>query len=120
MADHNALGKLGEQIAAEYLKGEGMKILDLNWRLNRNEIDLVGIEGDRLVVAEIKTRNANPFQEPEHAVTREKQRIMVRSGNAYARLKRINKEVRFDIVTIIFTGNDYQVNHIRDAFYPVL
>jgi len=119
MAEHNELGRLGEELAADYLKGAGFRILDRNWRFHHNEIDLTGIEGDQLVVVEIKARTENPFQEPEFSVTPDKQRAMVRAGNAYVRVKRISLEVRFDIVTVVFSGELHRINHIRDAFYPV-
>jgi putative endonuclease len=120
MAEHNELGKRGEDIAAAYLEKKGYRIIEKNWRQWRNEIDLIAIDGKFLVIVEVKTRQSNFFGEPETAVTREKQRTLIRAANAYIRLKNYDLEVRFDIVSIILTMNSQQIHHLEDAFYPIL
>lgn len=120
MAAHNDLGKTGEEIAAHYLTEKGYKILETNWRFHRNELDLIAEEGNILVVAEVKSRTSNVLMEPELAVTREKQRAIIRSANAYVRWKHRNMEVRFDVITVILHGDKVTINHIPDAFYPMV
>ena len=120
MAEHNDIGKKGEEIAVNFLKNKGYRILDTNWRLGRNEIDIIAMDGRFIVIAEVKTRQSNQFGEPEIAVTREKQKALIRSANAYVRLKRLDHEVRFDIISILLTKDGEHVNHIADAFYPLL
>ncbi len=114
------LGKKGEELAARHLKEKGYRILETNWRFGRNELDLIAEDGNTLVVAEVKTRHSNVFGEPELAVTREKQRVIIRSANAYVRWKRRDVEVRFDIVSILVQGDNVSINHIPDAFYPMV
>jgi putative endonuclease len=114
------LGKAGEDIAAEYLKKKGYRILERNWRFGKNEIDIIARDGNFIVIAEVKTRSSSFFAEPEMAVTRDKQRILVRSANAYVRYKRLNLEVRFDVIAIILSEEGEQINHIPDAFYATL
>src|ERR1035438_6029055 len=101
MAEHNETGKKGEEIAVKFLKNKGYKILETNWRLGRNEIDIIAVDGKLIVVAEVKTRQSNQFGDPEMAVTREKQKALVRAANAYVRSKQLDMEVRFDIISII-------------------
>lgn len=120
MAEHNETGKKGEEIAVNFLKNKGYKILETNWRLGRNEIDIIAKDGKFIVVAEVKTRQSNQFGEPEIAVTREKQKALIRSANAYVRIKKLDLEVRFDIISIILSKDVEQINHIEDAFYPLL
>ncbi len=120
MLQTNELGKAGEDMAAEYLKKKGYRILERNWRFGRNEIDIVARDGNIVVIAEVKTRSSSFFAEPETAVTRDKQRILVRSANAYVRYNRINLEVRFDVIAILFSPGGEQINHIEDAFYATL
>src|ERR1039457_5754929 len=120
MAEHNETGKKGEEIAVKFLKNKGYKILETNWRLGRNEIDIIAMDGKIIVVAEVKTRQSNSFGEPEIAVTREKQKALVRAANAYVRLKHLDLEVRFDIISIILEKDCEKINHIADAFYPLL
>ncbi len=64
-----ALGAYGESVAARHLVERGMVLLDRNWRCEEGEVDLVLRDGDVLVVCEVKTRRAGPFQHPMEAVT---------------------------------------------------
>ena len=120
MAEHNDLGKQGEEIAADYLVKKGYRVLEKNWRQWRNEIDLVALDKNSLVIVEVKTRQSNFFGEPEMAVTRDKQKALIRAANAYVRYKNIQCEVRFDIVSVIISKTGEQIHHIEDAFYPTL
>lgn len=120
MAEHNDLGKKGEEIAAGFLEKKGYQILEKNWRQWRNEIDVIAMDGKCLVIIEVKTRQSNYFGEPETAVTRDKQRALIRAANAYVRYKNINCEVRFDILSILISKTSEQIHHIEDAFYPIL
>ena len=122
MADHLEFGKKGEEIAMEYLKKKGYKILETNWRYGRNEIDLVARDstGKYIVVVEVKSRHSNYGGEPETAVNRDKQRALIRAANAYLRTKNLQDEIRFDIVSILITKEGEKINHIEDAFYPTL
>lgn len=112
-------GKQGEQIAADYLKGKGYKILDLNWRAGKHEVDIVAQDGRFLVIAEVKSRHSTFAGEPETAVTRDKQRCLISAANAYLKIKGLENEVRFDVVSILIMNEREIINHIPDAFYPV-
>jgi len=120
MAEHNELGKQGEEIASTYLLKQGYQILDVNWRAGRNEIDIIAKDKDFLVIIEVKSRRSGTFMEPEEAVTREKQQALIRAANAYIFRKNITLETRFDIISIIHNKNETRVNHLKDAFYPRL
>ena len=69
MAQHNQLGKTGEERAAEYLISKGYIIRDINWRSGKMELDIVAYRDKTLVVVEVKTRKNNEFLRPEEAVT---------------------------------------------------
>ena len=120
MAEHNEFGKKGEEIAAEYLQKKGYKILETNWSSGKNEIDIIAREGKYIVVVEVKARHSNFAGEPETAVTRDKQKALIRAANAYVRIMNIDEEVRFDIISILVVKGKEQINHIEDAFYPTL
>ncbi|MEU4495713.1 YraN family protein [Streptomyces sp. NPDC023998] len=65
-----ALGRYGEDLAARLLTEAGMTVLARNWRCGRaGEIDIVARDGDMVVVCEVKTRRAGPFEHPMAAVT---------------------------------------------------
>jgi putative endonuclease len=120
MAEHIELGKLGEEIAVNHLRKKGYTILEQNWRSGKNEIDIIARDRKFIVVVEVKTRHSNFFAEPESNVTREKQRNLVRAAHAYIRYKRLNNEVRFDVIAILIGLEGEEINHIEDAFYPTL
>jgi putative endonuclease len=120
MAEHNELGKQGEEIATTYLLRQGYIILEVNWRAGRNEVDIIARDKDFLVIIEVKSRSSSTFSEPEEAVTRDKQQALIRAANAYIFKKNINLDTRFDIISIIHNRNETRVNHLKDAFYPRL
>jgi putative endonuclease len=56
MAEHNELGKLGEELAAEYLQKNGYAILETNWVFQKAEIDILAQKENTLAVVEVKTQ----------------------------------------------------------------
>jgi len=120
MADHNELGKLGEELALKHLRSKDYKILELNWHFGREEIDIIAMDGETLVIIEVKTRATSWFGEPEFAVTRSKQKALVRAAEGYIIKNNLNLDTRFDIISIIITPHERKVDHIEDAFYPTL
>ena len=120
MAEHNETGKRGEELAAGFLQKKGLKIRETNWRLFRYEVDLIAEEKGVLVIVEVKTRTSATVAAPETAVTKEKQRHLIAAANAYIRLKGLNLEVRFDIISIVIAGENHQLTYIPDAFYALV
>jgi len=120
MAEHNETGKKGEVIAKKYLEKKGYKIVETNWRYKNDEIDIIAETDDLIVILEVKTRSSNYYGEPEVFVTRQKQRFLIRGANAYVQYNKIDKEVRFDIVSILLYQDKQKINHIEDAFYPIV
>ena len=120
MADHNELGQTGEEIAAEYLVGKGYDILEVNWRHKHKEIDLIARDGDYLVIVEVKTRMSDGWENPREAVTNKKIRFLVDAAEAYIMKNDVMLETRFDIVTLIPSGDGWEIEHIKEAFYPML
>ena len=120
MAAHHETGAQGEQLAEEYLRNEGYEILDKNWRFKHFELDLVMKDQESIIVVEVKTRKSLYGGDPEVSVNRHKQRILVRAANAYVVYYGIDLPVRFDIVAVIISGKKHFINHIRDAFYPMM
>jgi putative endonuclease len=118
MADHNDLGKEGEALALEYLKGKGYQILELNYRHHRDEADIIAMHGPEIVFVEVKTRVNRYAGNPEEAVTPAKQKRLVKLADAYIQEKDIDAEARFDIIGIIINQNAQEIKHIEDAFQP--
>jgi putative endonuclease len=120
MTNHIELGKAGETIAVTHLEGKGYRILERNWRWGREEIDIIARDGNFVVIVEVKTRSSNVIAEPEASVTKSKQRILVRAANAYVNYRRLQGEVRFDIISVLIGPDGHTINHIADAFYATL
>ncbi len=120
MAEHNELGKSGEDYACEYLINKGFSILEKNWRHHKDEVDIIATHEDFLVIIEVKTRRTLYFGEPQFFVNKKKQAFMIRAANAYILTKNIHLEARFDIVSVILNSNRVSIKHIEDAFYPTL
>jgi len=120
MAEHNELGKKGEDIAAEYLQSKGFQILDRNWHNGHEEIDIVAKDGEMLVVVEVKTRFSDDYGDPDLAITKGKQNSIVRTADAYIISHNLDVDTRFDVISIILNGKERKIEHIEDAFYPTM
>ena len=120
MADSKRLGQTGEDKATEYLKNKGYKILERNWKSGKLEIDIITENKDFIVFVEVKTRSDDYMEHPKTAINRDKQRSMIYAADNYIRWNNIDKESRFDVVFVIKNGEDYEIDHIENAFYPTL
>lgn len=100
-------GELGENLAVEYLKKHGYKILERNFRIRGGEIDIIGIDGDTLVFIEVKTRRSNEFGTPLEAITPWKLRTLIKSAEFYkAKHPRLPDAMRIDAVGIVLGGDN--------------
>lgn len=113
------IGNEGESRASTHLISLGFKIRERNWRHGRDEIDIIAENEDFIIFVEVKTRKSDAYGKPETFVDRKKQRFMVRAANNYITQNNIEKEARFDIVSVTLNKQD-AVEHIPDAFYPLL
>ena len=119
MAQHNEMGKIGEEAARRYLVEQGYEILETNWRQGRLEADIIAYKDHTIVFVEVQTRRNDTFGAPEMFVNRKKQLSCIRLANAYVLQNRRTEEVRFDIVTVLLNQTGCQVSHIPNAFTTV-
>ena len=120
MAESHDLGQTGEDKAVFYLSEKGYKILWRNWKAGKHEIDIIAETNEFIVFVEVKTRSEDYLVNPSEAVTRYKQRSIIFAADTFIKRYNIDKESRFDIITVIKKGSSYQTEHIEDAFYPTL
>ena len=116
MAQHNELGKKGEQLAINYLLKKGYKIRDKNWRYQKAEVDIIAEKDGILAVVEVKTRSTDYFGNPQDFVNPKKIKLLVKAIDEYVISKDLDIEVRFDIIGIIKTKNETRIEHLEDAF----
>ena len=123
MAEHNDLGKWGEDEAALDYEDRGYEILERDWKVGKRDIDLIALTEDKdtLVFVEVKTRQNNDLQEPEEAVDVKKMRNLAIAANAYVKLHGLDMDVRFDIISVIGKCSCVEsIECFEDAFNPLL
>jgi putative endonuclease len=112
-------GAHGEDLCANYLVEKGFSILTKNYRFGKNEVDIIGKLNDAIVFVEVKYRADDYIMAPWQAVTRKKQRQIIRVANQYLQNGAIELEARFDVVSIVQSPLGLRIDHIEDAFYPI-
>ncbi len=117
----DAVGRFGEQVAAEHLEQAGLVVIDRNWRCRDGELDLVAREGRVLVFVEVKTRSSFAFGSPAEAVDRRKAERIRRLGVRWIDEHRDGlapvASIRFDLVAVLRgRGTGVSVEHLRGAF----
>jgi len=117
MADHNELGKLGEELAAHYLLRKGYEILERNWTFKKGELDIIALFENQIVVVEVKTRNSNFFGDPQEFVSPAKIKMLVKTANEYIIENDIALETRFDIIAVLKNSKLENIEHFENAFY---
>ena len=116
MATHNDLGEKGENLAVEFLQKKGYQILDRNWRFKKAEVDIIAQKEDILVIVEVKTRTSNYFGNPQDFINQKKVQLLVEAANEYVISKDLDVEVRFDIIAILKNKQEFDLEHLEDAF----
>ncbi|MDY0781206.1 YraN family protein [Tenacibaculum sp. IB213877] len=116
MAQHNELGKKGEQLAIDFLIEKGYTIVERNYRYQKAEIDIIAQKEEVLAVIEVKTRSTDYFGNPEEFVNPKKIKLLTLAMDNYVTEKDVDVEVRFDIIAITKITADFKIEHIKDAF----
>ena len=117
MAEHNDLGKLGEELAVDFLEKNGFDILETNWTFQKAEVDIIALKAEVLAVVEVKTRSSIDFGLPQDFVKPKKIQLLVKAINEYVTQNDLDVDVRFDIVAIHKENNEFILEHIEDAFH---
>ena len=111
-------GKKGELAAAKYLKNNGYKILEKNYRKIYGEIDIIAQKGENIAFVEVKTRKSDVYGTPSEFVTVSKQRKIKKTAYTYIQEKDLDAEFTFDIIEVYLKLNRIEkINHIVSAFY---
>lgn len=116
MAEHNELGKQGEEQAVYFLQKNGYEILETNWIFQKAEIDVIARKEDTLAIIEVKTRSSIDFGLPQDFVKPKKIQLLVKAVNEYVIQNQLDVSVRFDIIAIHKNANKFIIEHLEDAF----
>lgn len=109
-------GKIGEQMTAKYLTDKGYIILEHNYRRGHLEIDLIALDGDELVIVEVKSRAYDNILQPEAAVDHKKRQALIRLANEYVKSHNRKENVRFDIITVVSKEGGAEIKHLKNAY----
>lgn len=111
-------GKEGEKIAAFFLKKNGYRIIETNFRCVLGEIDIVAYEDRDLVFIEVKTRKSEELGYPEQAVGRKKQKKLSQLALWYLEKNKLTDiKARFDVVAVtMISDSTNEIKLIKNAF----
>ncbi len=110
-------GKAGETIAAAFLKKQGYRILEQNFRCSYGEIDLIAWQGETLVFIEVKSRSSSKFGGPAGAVHFRKQGKMSRVAAVFLQRRGLDASpCRFDVVSVVMEAGETTVELFQNAF----
>ncbi len=119
MSKHNEFGNKAEKIAVKFLNDKNYKILDKNWRYSHLEADIIAFKDNFLVIVEVKARKH--FNDNfEEIVPIKKQKHLINLAEKYLEEKNFDYEIRFDVIFITKKNKNFRINHIENAFYPIV
>jgi putative endonuclease len=112
-----ALGLLGERIAARWLQRQGWQLVCHRFRAGRRDVDLIMARDGLISFVEVKARRGQAFGSPVAAVHWRKQRELSRAAQVWvARHGPAGVGYRFDVVGVLLEGDRVRVRHVADAF----
>lgn len=115
------LGKLGEELVAEYLRHNGYAVIKRNWKDKYGEIDIIAEDNKRIVFVEVKTRTEGAMVSGTEAVDENKIRRVKKTAMYF--LKRLHSQLlpRFDVAEVTaYEKSDgsrgFKLKYIKSAF----
>ncbi|MBE6782272.1 MAG: YraN family protein [Ruminococcaceae bacterium] len=117
----NEIGRIGEQMVADYLKTKGYIIFRQNYRTDFGEIDIIAESPDILLFVEVKTREENSLVAPADAVDKIKQEKILQTASRFLKSAHHYGKYRFDIAEVVYRRDrsgslKFSLNYIQNAF----
>ncbi len=109
------IGNKAEVAAARWLTENGFTVLDRNWRNGHYELDIVAKKEDTLHFIEVKCRKLGGLTTPEEAITTAKFRSLSKAAEQYLVTNEISSEIQFDLVSVEYSTNGYDITYIPNA-----
>ena len=120
MVSTRELGEIAEGLAQQHLVKLGYEIVTTNWYYGHLELDIIARDGEELVIVEVKARSGLRYEHPSEAVTTTKIKRIVEAADAYLTENELEIDTRFDVITVIFVNEKFELEHFKDAFYPTM
>ncbi len=119
-ADPHEFGRAAERLAVAYLQQRAYRIVAVNQRVGRGEIDIIARQGGVLAFIEVKARRSRTCGTPEDAVTLRKRRQIARLATLWlssrpGALVGVS-DVRFDIIAVDALKQPPRIRHLPAAF----
>ena len=112
MAGHNDVGKIGEDLAREFLEGKGYEIIEQNYKTKYSEIDLVAEKLGVLVFVEVRTKIGENFGTPEDTLQNKKLSKVKYNAVSYSAFKKWQGPIKIDAICIVLNPN-YSVSRLN-------
>ncbi len=117
MKERGWLGAGGEIEAANYLEKKGFRIVERNLRIGGSELDIIAVDGKFLVFIEVKSRSSTDHGAPEEFVDDRKIKKLIAGAKLFSARKEFrDMYIRFDIVSVIYEGEVFKIDHLENAF----
>lgn len=100
-----------EEVASEYLKSLGYRILKRNYRCRIGEIDIVALDGDTLVFVEVKGGRSPELGHPAERFNRRKLSRIIECAYTYMEREGLTLPFRVDLI-VVFKG---EVEHLKNV-----
>lgn len=113
----NPIAVIGENLAVEYLRKKGYKIIDRNFRKRYGEIDIIALSGDTLVFIEVKTRKSLSYGMPLESITSRKLREITNTAEYYILThSKLPKLLRIDAISVLLNkeNNIDTIEHVEN------
>ena len=95
------VGRLGERLAAKFLRRRGYHIIETNFRCRGGEIDIIARQRDCLVFIEVRTRSSLSFGSPEESITQAKRSRLIFTALTYiSSHSKLPEQWRIDVVAV--------------------
>lgn len=114
MYKRHITGKLGEDIAVNFLENKGYKIIERNFECKQGEIDIIALDKNEIIFIEVKTRKCLEYGKPVEAVNETKRKHIYNAAKYYLYIRKLEKcFVRFDVIEVYIKNNKSYINHIK-------
>lgn len=116
MYQRHITGKIGEDIAINYLEKKGYKIIERNFEARQGEIDIIAMDENELVIIEVKTRKCLEYGKPAEAIDKNKKKHIYKTAEYYLYIKKLEKMyVRIDVIEVYIKNNKIYINHLKNV-----